>query len=66
MSVEQETVDHGFVLICDVGDRAGQGEDEVEVTDRQEFGFALGEPLPGRHALALRAQGDRGRLRQEL
>ena len=52
---EQEVVDGGLVLERDRADRRRQGEDDVIIGDRQEFGLALGEPLPRRRALALRA-----------
>jgi hypothetical protein len=52
---EQEVVDGGLVLERDRADRRRQSKDDVIVGDRQEFGFALGEPLPRRRALALRA-----------
>ncbi len=54
-SLEQEVVDHGLVLVGDVGDRGGQREDHVEIRDGQQLGLAIGQPLPGRRALALRA-----------
>ncbi len=31
--LEQDIVDHGLVMVGDLGDRAWQGEDQVEVTD---------------------------------
>jgi len=43
-------------------DGGRQGEDDVVVGNRQEFGLATFEPLPRRGRLALRAM----RLRQEL
>ena len=52
---EQEIVDGGLVVKRDLGDRRRQGEDDVVIGDRQEFGLALGEPLPRRRALTLRA-----------
>ena len=52
---EQEVVDGGLVLERDGADRRRQGEDDVIVGNRQEFRLALGEPLPRRRALALRA-----------
>ncbi len=52
---EQEIVDGGLVLERDLGDRRRQGEDDVVIGDRQQFGLALGEPLPRRRALTLRA-----------
>jgi len=52
---EQQVVDGGFVVERDGGDRRRQGEDDVIVGNRQEFGFAFCEPLPRRRALTLRA-----------
>ena len=52
---EQEVVDGGLVLERDRADRRRQGEDDMIGGDRQEFGLALGEPLPRRRALTLRA-----------
>ena len=52
---EQQFVDRALVLVGDVGDGAGEREDEVEVADRQELGLALGQPVARRGALALRA-----------
>ena len=67
---EQEVVDGGLVLERDRADRRRQGEDDVIVGNRQELRLALGEPLPRRRALALRAVavaagivGDRVRAR---
>ena len=50
---EQQIVDHRLVLVCDRSDLGRQGEDEVEVADRQQIGFAGGEPVPRRRTLAL-------------
>jgi hypothetical protein len=44
---KQQTVDGGFVVAGDIGDRARQCEHEVEVADRQQFGLTLGEPFLG-------------------
>jgi len=52
---EQQVVDHRLVLIGDWGDLGRQGEDQVEVPDRQQVGLAGGEPVLGRCALALGA-----------
>ena len=52
---EQEVVDHRLVLIGDVGDLGRQREDDMEVADRQQIGFARGEPVPCRRALAFGA-----------
>ena len=38
--------DGGLVVERDGADRRGQGEDDMIVGDREEFGLALGEPLP--------------------
>ena len=51
--LEQDVVDHGFILIRDVGDLGRHGEHDVAVRHRQEFGLACGEPVGGRRALAL-------------
>jgi hypothetical protein len=42
-------------IVGDVGDLCRQREHDVEVTDGQEVGLALGQPDPCRRALALRA-----------
>src|SRR5258708_27382460 len=52
---EEEIVDHGFILIGDIGDRPRQREHEVKVADGQQLGLALGEPLLGGGALTLGA-----------
>src|ERR1700746_3425326 len=51
--LEQQIVDHRFVLISEVSDRRRQREDDVEVGHRQELGLALGEPLRCRCGLAV-------------
>ena len=53
--LEQQVVDHGLVLIGDIGDRRRQREHQVIIRHRQQLGFALGEPFPGSGALTLRA-----------
>src|ERR1700752_5383211 len=50
--LEQQIVDHRFVLISEVSDRRRQREDDVEVRHRQELGLALGKPLLCRCGLA--------------
>ena len=50
--LEQQAVHRGFVLERDVGDLGGQREDDVEVTDRQQVGLALGQPGARGRALA--------------
>jgi hypothetical protein len=42
-------------VIGDIGDRSWQGEDDMEVGNRQQFGLAVGQPLLGSDGLALRA-----------
>src|SRR5580693_9609486 len=67
---EQQVVDHRLVLIRDPGNLVRQGEDQVEVADRQQIGLASGKPVPRRRALALGTIAcpceGRGRLRHEL
>src|ERR1700751_1869223 len=53
--LEQDVVDHGLVLIGDLGDWGGQREHDVEIRHRQELGLALGEPFLRGGALAFRA-----------
>ena len=52
---KRQVVDHALVVVGDVGDGAGEREDEVEVTDRQELGLTLGQPMPRCGTLALGA-----------
>jgi hypothetical protein len=62
--LEQQIVDHRFVLISEVSDRRRQREDDVEVGHRQELGLALGEPLLcccGLASWAMAINGDSGR-----
>src|SRR5215831_4689363 len=53
--LEQDVVDHGLVVVGDVGDLGRQREDDVEVRNRQQLFLALGKPLARRRSLALRA-----------
>jgi len=53
--LEHEIVDHGLVLISDVGDLGWDGEDRVVILDGQQVALPFGEPLFGGGALALRA-----------
>ena len=53
--LEQQVVDDRLVLIGDVGDLRRQREHHMKVRHRQQIGLALGQPLAGRSALALRA-----------
>ena len=52
---EQQVVDGGLVVERDVGDLGRQREDDVEVSDRQQVGLALGQPGARGGALALGA-----------
>ena len=52
--LEQDVVDDGLVLVGDSTDRRRQGEHHVIVRHGQQLGFALGQPLLGGGALALR------------
>ena len=60
---EQQVVDHGLVLIGDIGDPSGQREYHVIVRHRQQLGLALGQPSPG---AATPWHFGQCRLRQEL
>jgi len=53
--LEQEVVEDSLVLVGDIGNRAWQCEHEVIIRHRQQVGLALGEPVLGGGALALRA-----------
>ena len=52
--LEQQIVDHGLVLVGDVGDGRRQREHHVIVRHRQQLGLALGQPFLCCRALALR------------
>jgi len=52
---EQQVIDRGFVVERDVGDLGGYCEDDVEISDRQQVGLALGQPGARGGALALGA-----------
>ena len=52
--VEQQRVEHSFVLVRDGADRRGQGEDDVVVVHRQQIGLTRLEPALCRTGLALR------------
>jgi hypothetical protein len=65
---EQDRIDHGFVMEGDLADRRRQREDDMKVRYRQQFGFALRQPLracrpPALWAMAIAAGivGDAGR-----
>jgi hypothetical protein len=50
--LEQQVIDQRLVVEGDDGDLGGQREHDVEVTDWQQVGFALGEPCTRGGALA--------------
>ena len=52
---EQQIVDDRLVLQGDVRDLGGKREDDMEVADRQQVGFALGQPGARSGALAFGA-----------
>jgi len=53
--LEQQVIDHGFVLISEVADRCRQCEHRMEILDGQQLGLACGKPTLCRRGLALRA-----------
>jgi hypothetical protein len=50
--VEQQVIDRRLVVERDVGDLGRQGEDDVEISDRQQVGLAFGQPGARGGALA--------------
>ena len=52
--LEQDGVDRGLVLECDLGDGHRKREDEMEIRYRQQLNLAGSEPLHAGHSLALR------------
>src|SRR6266851_5056025 len=52
---EQQIVDHRLVVEGDVGDLGRNGEDDMEIADRQQVGLTCGQPLARRGGLALGA-----------
>ncbi len=51
----QQVVNLPIVLMRDVGDRLRQREDKMEISDRQQFGLAGGQPRLRRAGLAFGA-----------
>src|SRR3954470_21973295 len=49
---EQDGVDRCLVLERDFGRRRRQGEDDVEIRHRQQFGLPFGQPSGARWSLA--------------
>ena len=58
----QQAVDRLLVLESDLGRRRRQGEDDVEVGNRQQLGLASGEPFRSRRPLTLRAMAVSARV----
>ena len=58
----QQAIDRLLVLEGDLGRRWRQGEDDVEVGNRQQFGLTRGEPLRARPALTLGAMAVSARV----
>ena len=52
--LEQDVVDERLVLKRDRRDRRGDGKDDMEIGDGQQFGAAIGQPLEARQTLTLR------------
>src|SRR3546814_8513391 len=50
--LEQQIIDACLVVEGDRGDLGGQGEDDVEIADREQVGLASLEPAPRSGALA--------------
>jgi hypothetical protein len=50
--LEQQAVDRSLVLVRDVGDLGRQGEDDVEIADREQVGLTLGKPCARGRTLA--------------
>jgi hypothetical protein len=51
--LEQQIVDHRFVLIGDISDPSGQRKHHVEIRHRQQLRLALGQPFLSGGALTL-------------
>jgi hypothetical protein len=58
----QETVDRLLVLESDLSRRRRQGEDDVEVGNRQQLSLTSGEPLRARRPLTLPAMAVSARV----
>jgi hypothetical protein len=54
-AAEQDCIDGGLVLEGDLARQRGQGENDMKVRYRQQFGLSGGEPLETHQPLALRA-----------
>ncbi len=51
--LKQQVVDHLFVLVGNVGDRARQREHDMEIASWQQLGFTIREPVTSRATLTL-------------
>ncbi len=65
-NVEQQAIDHGLVLVGDVGDRRRQREHHVVVLHRQQISLTGLEPAPRGTGLALRAMAIAARVVGDL
>jgi hypothetical protein len=54
-NAEQQGVNYRLVLVGDWGNLGRQGEDHMEVADRQQISLARGKPIPCHRALTLGA-----------
>ena len=52
---EQNAVDEIFVLVCNGGDRFGEGEDDMKIRGRENFRFPFFDPFGTCQGLALGA-----------
>src|SRR6516162_3535894 len=52
-NAEQQVVNYHLVLVGDWGDRGRQGEDHMEIADRQQISLACSKPVPCHPALTL-------------
>src|SRR6516165_3087064 len=66
-NAEQQVVNYRLVLVGDCGDLGRQGEDHMEIADRQQISLARGKPVAchraltlGTMAVATRVVGDPG------
>ena len=60
--LKEDGVDDGLVLVGDVGDRRRQGEDDMVIFHRQQFGLSRRQPVPGGRALAFGAMAVAARI----
>src|SRR4051794_18303101 len=60
--LEQDGVDRGLVLKSDFGGRRRQGEDDVKIRHRQQFGLPFSQPGGARRSLTFRAMSIAARI----